>query len=392
MKSITGWRVYVLMFAGMALVGCASMSSDMYSMRDASMPFGAEMLADAAPSDSAADSEAASERHTMAADLATPKDRLVIYYGSVALLVESIAEQMDRMLVLVKEAGGYMQSLNDKVVVVKIPAAQFGDVVARIERLGEVTHKNIVGEDVTDQMRDFQIRLKNAEQIRDRLAALLDRAEKVEDALKIERELGRVTEGIELLKGQIQMIANRIAFSTLTVTFNSPLPQQTVKQEIPFPWVLQLGGDMVTGSRGRSRYHSAKSRRRVKFDLPESFAKYEEDHYRTRAMSADGVFLKVERHDNVEGGDLTFWTTFIKRALAARRALRVTDAADIEIHGGKAGVMLSAAKEIGAKPHRYLVAVTQTDKYVVTYEAWGPAEAFKNAETAIRKSVMTVRL
>jgi hypothetical protein len=298
---------------------------------------------------------------------------------------------MNRTRGVVEKAGGYMQSLRNNTMILKIPAAKFTEIIAEIEALGEVASKSIVGEDVTDRMRDLRIRLKNATQIRDRLAALLEKAEKVEEALEIERELGRVTENIELLKGQIQAMENQIAFSTLTVRFNSPLPQQTVKQEIPFPWVLELGADLVTGTRTQSHYHRRRGRGRVRFDLPKSFAKYEDRHYRTRALSADGVLLKVARHTNVEGGDLTFWTTFVKKSLSMQRAILVKRVDKSTVYRGKECVILEGVKEIGGKPYAYLVAIAVTKNHVVTYEAWGPADAFESAKTAIKTSIGTVR-
>jgi hypothetical protein len=319
------------------------------------------------------------------------RNRQIVYDGVIALLVDSISEKMARTREIVEAVDGYMQTIQNGVIVFKIPAAVFEETLRRIEALGEVSYKNVVGEDITDKMRDLGIRLKNAEQIRDRLAALLERADKVEDALKIERELGRVTESIELLKGTLRVLENRIAFSTLTVKFNSPLPQQTVKQKIPFPWVLKLGGDMVAGG-GSSFYYDRRSSRHLKFDLPVSFAKYEESRSLTRATSADGVLIKVERHVNVDGGDLAFWTTYIRQALATRRAIRVDDETAITISRGQSGCILSGSKEIGGTPYGYKVAITQTDKYVLTYEAWGPVEELKGSEAAIKKSISTLRL
>jgi hypothetical protein len=376
-------------------VGCATTSS----YYDTSMEYGSDavMMGDADEIDSSGltlASPAPQAEHDIIpkqARVDVTQTRQMVYDGVIALLVDSISEKMDRTREIVEAADGYMQSIQNGVIVFKIPAAAFEDALRNIEALGEVSYKNIVGEDITDKMRDLGIRLKNAEQIRDRLAALLERAEKVEDALKIERELGRVTESIELLKGTLRVLENRIAFSTLTVKFNSPLPQQTVKQKIPFPWVLKLGGDMVAGG-GPNFYYNRRSSRHLKFDLPVSFAKYEESRNLTRATSADGVLIKVERHANVDGGDLTFWKKYIRQALAARRAIRIPDERLLETRRGEDTVILLGRKDIGGEPYGYIIAIMQTDKYVLTYEAWGPAEVLKLCESTIEKSILTVRL
>ncbi len=376
-------------------VGCATTSS----YYDASMEYGSDsMMIDAVgggdSSGFALATPAPQAEHDCVAthaNVGVTQTRQMVYDGVVALLVDSISEKMDRTREIVEAVDGYMQTIQNGVIVFKIPAAAFEGALRSIEALGEVSYKNIVGEDITDKMRDLGIRLKNAEQIRDRLAALLERAENVEDALKIERELGRVTESIELLKGTLRVLENRIAFSTLTVKFNSPLPQQTVKQKIPFPWVLKLGGDMVTRG-GSNVYYDRRSSRHLKFDLPVSFAKYEESRNLTRATSADGVLIKIERHVNVDGGDLAFWTTYIRQALAARRAIRVDGEVSSATRQGKVVVILSGGKDIGGTPYGYMIAITQTDKYILTYEAWGPVEVIKTSEAAIKKSISTIRL
>ena len=211
MKYISGYFISLLVLSAIVFTGCGTTrygAADMLVTPDTlsyeAMQFDSDGLAVAKPA-AAQDGVSGVTIH------ATPQNRLVVYHGSVSLLVDSISERMDRTLKIVEEEGGYMQSMHDTMVVVKIPAAKFGHVLALIEALGEVTYKNVIGEDVTDQMRDYRIRLKNAEQIRERLVALLEKAENVEDALKIERELGRVTESIELLKGGIQMLEARIA-------------------------------------------------------------------------------------------------------------------------------------------------------------------------------------
>jgi len=65
-----------------------------------------------------------------------------------------------------------------------------------------------------------------------------------------------------------------------------------------------LASDMAKGTiiEGRTRTRG----KHVDFELPESFTKYYEADYITRATSADGVLIKVQRHRNVEGADLAF--------------------------------------------------------------------------------------
>ena len=44
--------------------------------------------------------------------------------------------------------------------------------------------------------------------------------------LKVEQELARVTGELERLKGRKRLMKNKVAFATLIIRFNSPVPQR----------------------------------------------------------------------------------------------------------------------------------------------------------------------
>ena len=314
--------------------------------------------------------------------------RVMIYNAVMSLVVEDIQRTVETIRNEAEAVGGYMQAMDATSITDKVPAGVLRQVIAAVEKLGQVTRKEIKGSDVTDEMRDLRIRLQNAQEVRKRLVALLERADKVEDALKVERELERVTETIELLKGRIRALENKVAYSTLTVHLNSPLPQHVIKEEVPFPWVRELAGDMLKGRvtevRTRTRGRS------VDFEPPESFAKYHEADYLTRATSAEGVLLKVQRHRNVEGADLAFWTTLIKRSLTAKHAIAITQVRDTTIQDNVEAKIIDGVKEIGGEDYSYLVAVAQTDDYVYTYEAWGPSQEFAKARESVESSIASM--
>ena len=319
---------------------------------------------------------------------AAAQKRLMIYTGMMALIVDDIADSMERTKKLVEQEGGYMHAMTSSSIVLKVPAAQFQDVVLKTERLGEVTLKEIEGRDVTGKMRDLNIRLSNKEEVRKRLVKLLERTEKVEDAIAIEKELGRITESIELMKGELASLKDQIAYSTLTVSFNSPVPQHAAKKEMPFPWVEQLAGDLVQG-RVRARY-ARSGGKQVKFDLPKSFALYQKASYSTRAMSANDVIIKVQREENAKGTDIEFWATLVKRSLAANRAIKINKTSDMKIADNRDAKLIEGVKEVGGEMHSYLVVIAQTKEHVYTYEAWGEMADFEKARESIEVSIQSM--
>ena len=96
--------------------------------------------------------------------------------------------------------------------------------------------------DVTAEFRDIEIRLQNARAVRARLEELLAKAQNVEDALKVERELERISGEIESMSGKLKLFRELISFSTITVTFSTkPVDRVENQVQLPFPWLNELG-------------------------------------------------------------------------------------------------------------------------------------------------------
>lgn len=168
---------------------------------------------------------------------------LLIYQATLHLSVFEVETTQRTVSEVAQELGGFLARQDNRQVVIRVPAAKFREALARIEQVGDVLHRNIEALDVSEEFRDVQIRLRNAEVVRDRLAALMAQARTVEEALNVQRELERITGVIEQLKGRLQYLGDRIAFSTITVFFQ-PAPTASTDQpdvfRLPFPWLDEL--------------------------------------------------------------------------------------------------------------------------------------------------------
>ena len=111
----------------------------------------------------------------------------------------------------------------------------------RVEKLGDVLHRNVSAEDVTDEYVDLELRLKNARAMRDQLAGLL-RGAAVKDAVEIEKELAKVTEVIEQIEGRLKVMRDKVRYSSITVSFQASAPS-TVRSNslLPFTWLDTMG-------------------------------------------------------------------------------------------------------------------------------------------------------
>lgn len=169
---------------------------------------------------------------------------LLIYSAELNLAVYEVGPTQRAVIQHARELGGFLSRQSDLEVIVRVPARRFQDALERIERVGDVLHKDVQALDVSEEYRDLSIRLRNAEVVRARLETLLEQAKTVEDALKVQKELGSVTETIETIKGRLRFLQDRIAFSTITVRFApreaTPLGTPDVYR-LPFPWLDELG-------------------------------------------------------------------------------------------------------------------------------------------------------
>jgi hypothetical protein len=179
-----------------------------------------------------------------ATDAVDTSGPLLIYTATFHLAVYEVRESQLRIVEAAREAGGFVFAQSDDRLVVRVPAPRFHAMLDRVEQAGDVEHREVQAQDVSEEFRDVEIRIRNLEAMRQRVEQLLAQARTVEDALAVEQQLRRITEELELLRGRQRFLADRIAFSTLTVLFRArarELIGQPDVFELPFAWLAELG-------------------------------------------------------------------------------------------------------------------------------------------------------
>ncbi len=167
---------------------------------------------------------------------------MIVYTATITMAVYQVQPNLAMVERIAKEQGGYLSVRTDNKITVRIPRAKFEPTLAAIEKIGDVLHRDVTAEDVTDQYVDLEIRIKNARAMQTRLKQLLEKAA-VKEAIEIEKELARVTEELELMEGRLKLLKDKIAYSSITVVFEgrgATLPGAS-KVRLPFPWLGHLG-------------------------------------------------------------------------------------------------------------------------------------------------------
>ncbi len=175
------------------------------------------------------------------AEQAPHETSMLIYTARVTMAVYQVDQGLVAVEKIAKDNGGYLSTKQDRQIVIRIPRNRFEPALAQIDKVGDVLHRDLQAQDVTDEFVDTEIRIKNARAMQTRLKVLLEKAS-VKEALEIEKEMRRVTEELELLEGKLKLLKDKIAFSTITVVFEARGSAiQATRIKLPFPWLTQLG-------------------------------------------------------------------------------------------------------------------------------------------------------
>jgi hypothetical protein len=171
------------------------------------------------------------------------QQRIVVYNAGLRMVVTSVEDALKHAERIAAELQGYVQEIKGEKITVRVPADTYKAALERLSALGQVVERELQALDVTEEYVDLEARLNNARNVRKRFEALLERAETTDDAVIVERELGRVTEEIERLEGKLALLRNRVAFSTISVKFERVARQiSTISnfRQLPFGWLREL--------------------------------------------------------------------------------------------------------------------------------------------------------
>ena len=133
-----------------------------------------------------------------------------------------------------ESVGGYVeqteQSATGASITLRVPAAQYADVLDRVEHLGRVTGRAERGDDVTAAFTDLEARIRNLRAQEAVLQDLMRQARSVADTIAVQQQLSGVTEQIEQLTGQQQVLDGQSSFATIAVGFRvrgaAPAPHE----------------------------------------------------------------------------------------------------------------------------------------------------------------------
>jgi hypothetical protein len=169
-----------------------------------------------------------SERTEDSAKTIKVQNQMVIYQADLQLRVKKFDQTVRSLEEKVLKYGGYITESNvskegnEEVsgsIKIRIPQKNFQAFLHDAERqAAEVLHRNITGQDVTEEYVDLESRLKSKRIVEERLITFMKVAVKTEDLLKISADLAAVQEDIETIQGRMKFLENQTSLSTVNIT------------------------------------------------------------------------------------------------------------------------------------------------------------------------------
>jgi hypothetical protein len=170
---------------------------------------------------------------------AAAADRKIIRNADITIEVASTNEAQHRVTSIAEAHGGFVVTSEAKQrensdparrtldfkLVVRVPSNQFGVAFDEIKSLASSTpEEHVASEDVTEQFIDLEARIKTQKALEVQFLEIMRQANKVADALEVQRQIAEVRTEIEKLEGRKRFLENRSSLSTITVNIQTPKP------------------------------------------------------------------------------------------------------------------------------------------------------------------------
>lgn len=153
-----------------------------------------------------------------------PKDKKIIQNYQVSIITDNIKKSTNEIENKAKSLGGYVEmeeimeySSNASI---RIPSLNADLFIEYLEKTFEVTNKNKSSEDITDVYVDNDARLKNLRAEESQVLEILKKASTVDEILKVQSELYRIREEIEVADSRKKNWDKQVDYSTVKLSIN----------------------------------------------------------------------------------------------------------------------------------------------------------------------------
>lgn len=159
--------------------------------------------------------------------------RKLIKKGFVEFETSNLSSTREKVLQAANQNNSYISSDRESMeygrkrntLTIRVPASRFNQLLASAtDGVEHFDSKEITVEDVTEEFLDVEARVKTKKELEARYLALLDQTHDIPEILEIEKQLEQLRGDIESIEGRLKYLQNRVAYSTLNISFYEALP------------------------------------------------------------------------------------------------------------------------------------------------------------------------
>jgi hypothetical protein len=162
-------------------------------------------------------------------------ERKIVRNADLQLESEKPDEAQQKITAIAESKGGFVvesqQSTSDQrsatrdtvTMTVRVPAEKFGEALGEIYKtVSRVVVETVKSDDVTEEFIDIEAQLKAKKSLEAQFLEIMKRANTVEDALDVQRQLAEVRGEIEKIEGRKRFLENQAALSTIKIRIQKP--------------------------------------------------------------------------------------------------------------------------------------------------------------------------
>lgn len=162
-------------------------------------------------------------------------ERKIIRNADLQLESDSPEEAQQKITTIAESKGGFVvesqQSTSDVraakrdtvTMTVRVPADKFNETLEEIRKTASrVVVETVKSDDVTEEFIDIDAQLKAKRALEAQFLEIMKRADTVEQALNVQRQLSEVRGEIEKIEGRKRFLENQAALSTIKIRIQTP--------------------------------------------------------------------------------------------------------------------------------------------------------------------------
>ena len=178
-----------------------------------------------------------------ASPAAVPQPQLV-RTAELSVTVESAETAIASATTIARQQQGEVMNLQDQTppagdrhiasMQLRVPQTKLDVTLTALAELGTVQQQTLKAEDVSEQLVDFEARLRNLRRAEETVLKIMERSGNVGDVLKVVQELNMIRQNIEQINAQLSSLQTRVSYSTIDLRLvtaiapvSAPTPVQT---------------------------------------------------------------------------------------------------------------------------------------------------------------------